>query len=457
MVLIFYVFALLCALLVLGNLAVRLLGRKKAQLAVNIIAMGLIGIVLGYTGVAYGNFTEFHLVSINPYGLFFSILFTASMLLVNILAFEYSRNYGDFSVLASFVLIGMFTVSLSNSLISIFIGLELASIPTVFVILLSKKSLEASAKFFIMSSIAIAMLSLAIVLVYGGTNSLSIMQHGKNSIMMFASVLFIIALGFETSMFPFNVLVPDVYQGSDAYVTGMLGGVNKKLGFAALIQVLILVFVGYGSAFLVVAALCILTMFYGNIVALKQTNLKRMMAYSSISQAGYILIGIATRSQLGITGSLFQIFAHAFIFIGLLGIIAWLEKNNRSSIDDLIGLNGENRFAAFAMALLMLSLVGLPLTTGFVGKFLLFLSAINSGLLVLAILGIINSVISIYYYARPILAAYTGKQNERKLEMELGLQVVLIACIFATLFFGVYPNALINIISHASAYLFGII
>ena len=272
--------------------------------------------------------------------------------------------------------------------------------------------------------------------------------------MLFAALLFIAALGFESSIFPFNLLLPDVYQGSPAYLTSMLGGINKKMGFSALIQILILVFIAYKSAFAVIAIASVLTMFYGNIVAMMQKNIKRMLAYSSIAQAGYILIGVATGTQSGIAASLFQIFSHLFIFIGLMGIVAWLEDRNRHDIDALIGLHSENRLAAFSLALFMLSLVGLPFTSGFIGKFLIFTGAIGANLAILAVIGIINSVISVYYYARPIMAAYTGKADPKPAKLSAPVLITITVCIVVTLLFGIFPQPLVSMVSHASSYLF---
>ncbi|MCL4364942.1 MAG: NADH-quinone oxidoreductase subunit N [Candidatus Marsarchaeota archaeon] len=453
-----YIYSLfaLSAIMIIGNLAIRIAGGKRLQFAFNLILPVLLlvnmGIIyaFGISGLFFGAFT------INPFSLLFSGLFTLGLLTVTLIAFGYSDEYQDFAVIIAFALIGMYAVSMSSSLITIFLGLELSSIPMVFAVLLSRRGIEAAAKLFIMSSIAISVLSFAIVLLYGSSNSLALTSYPHSAVVAFAALLFIAALGFEASIFPFNVLIPDVYTGSSAYITGMLGGINKKVGFVALMQVLILVFITDSKLFLIVAALSVLTMFYGNIVALMQRNTKRMLAYSSISQAGYILIGIATATAAGIAASIFQIFSHMFIFIGMLGVVALLESRNRNGIDELIGLNGENRFAAFAMALFMLSLIGLPLTTGFVGKFLIFLSAVNSGLLWLAIIGILNSIISVLYYARAIMAMYTGKAGGNPIIMGKPLLAALILCVAVTIVFGIYPQPIIGLANSAAGYLISV-
>ncbi len=449
-----YVFISITAIMLFFNLALNVAKRRFLQLAANAALLSILSILAAYMLYSGYIYTAAGTISFNPFSLFFILIFTLGILLVNALAYGHSEDYGSFALLASFALIGMYLVSSSTSLITIFLGLELASIPTVFIVLISRKSLEAAAKFFIMASIAVASFSFAMALVYGGTNALSLSTVPKTALMAFASVLFIASIGFDASIFPFNIFIPDVYNGAPAYVTSMLGGINKKMGFAALIQVIILLFITSKSPFIVLAILSVFTMFYGNLAALRQENLKRLLAYSSISQAGYMLIGIAISTQYGIGASLFQIFAHMFIFIGLLGIVGWLEDRNRHRISDLIGLSGENRFAAIAMTIFMLSLVGLPFTTGFVGKFLLFLGAVRSGFAWLAIIGIINSIISVYYYARPIMAAYTGRAGEYKIRMHRSTLIAISACLAITLVLGIFPSPLISITSNAGAYLF---
>ncbi len=453
------VFVALCALLVIGNLAIRLSNRERLQFAYNTAVLAALlctGGYMLYTGAAQ---SIMGLVSLNPFSLFFAVTMTAAMLLVSTLAYAYARRFDDFALMASFSLLGVYMVAFASSLITLFIGLELMVIPTVFIVLLSRRSLEAALKLFIIGSIAVALLSFAVVTLYGSTGSFAIAAaqgSGSDAMLLFAAILFIAALGFEASVFPFSILIPDVYEGSPAYATAMLGGINKKVGLIALLYILMLVFAPFRQAFIVVAALSVVTMFYGNIVALMQHNFKRMLAYSSISQAGYIMIGIAAAGPAGVGAALFQIFAHVFLFIGILAIVAWLEAHGRTEIDDLIGLSGENRFAAAAAALFMLSFIGLPFTTGFIGKFLLFTSAIGAGLLWLAVIGIINSVISLYYYARPIIAMYTTKADAEPRKMEWAVAAVVAVCLALTLVLGIYPQPLIHLTSGAATYLLAI-
>ena len=448
----FYIFIALLSLIVVVNAIFIIRGKKKNMLIFNITALLLLSASAYFIGGETNTYLNFF--SANPFSSFFMILFSAGILLLNLLAYGNSREYKTFALLSSFALVGMFFVVSAASLFGIFIGLELISAPSAFIILISRRnSIEGATKFFIMSSIAVSLLSFAIVLMYGSSNTLLLIPGQQNNITLFALVLFIASLGFEASIFPFSVLIPDVYQGSGAFATAMLGGINKKAGFAALMQVLILVFINSSFAFTLTALLAVVTMFYGNLVALSQDNFKRMMAYSSISQAGYILIGIAVGSAAGLGASLFQIFAHMFLFIGAMSIIAWLEGKDKNEMNDLIGLYKENRFCAVALTIFLISLIGVPLTTGFVGKFEIFLSAVQSGMTWLAILGIINSVISAFYYLKVISAVYTNKVGAFKAHIDRPTLIVIAFCLAVTLVFGIYPQPVIQAANGAAAYL----
>ncbi|MGA3020885.1 MAG: NADH-quinone oxidoreductase subunit N [Candidatus Micrarchaeales archaeon] len=451
-------FAALVVLLVMGNMFLRMHSkRKKLTLAFN--AVILLNLIASSYFLSNANYTYLNFFAANSFSAFFIFLFTIGIFLLHFLTYSHSQDYRDFALLSSFALVGMYIVASEVSLISIFLGLELVSMPSAFMILLSKRDgLEAAVKFFVMSSIAISLLSFAIVIVYGSVNTLILGAQQQSSLLLFALILFIASLGFEASIFPFNVLIPDIYQGSGAHMTAMLGGVNETVGFAALIQVLILLFINFNFAFFVVAGLAIFTMSYGNVIALVQDNLKRMLAYSSISQAGYILIGIAMRSEEGISASLFMIFSHAFLFIGAMSIVAWLESKDRNDLNGLIGLYKENRFCAVALSFFLLAFIGMPMTTGFVGKFLLFLSAVDAGVVSIVVIGILNTAISVFYYVKVISAVYTNKAGAYRIRVDTPTLFVIAFCLIITLAFGIYPQPLMQATGSAATYLlkFGI-
>ncbi len=454
---IFEAFIIAFALLIAGNIAIRIADLRKLQFAYNSALLAALAAILAYMMFVNYSAVKLGFISFNPFSLFVGLLLSIGMLFINFIAFDYQKQFEDFALLGSFVIAGMYAVVFSVNLVTIFLGIELMTLPSVFMILLDRRSLEAGMKMFIMASISIAIFSFALVLFYGATGSIGLASAGmqKSAMLAFALGLFVVALGFETSVFPFNVWIPDVYSGAPAYASAMLGGINKKVGFAALMLVFLVAFAGYASSWrYVIAILSVATMFYGNLLALKQENVKRMLAYSSISQAGYILIGLSAASEFGATASLVQIFAHAFAFIGLFAIVSWLGLRNRVMIDDFIGLGNENAVAAFAMSIMMLSLVGMPFTVGFIGKFLLFTGAISGKMLWLALLGILNSIISIYYYARVMVAAYTNKAGAKRLRMGAPTMLVVVLCLAIILFFGIYPSIIINLASSAGNYLF---
>jgi NADH-quinone oxidoreductase subunit N len=408
------------------------------------------GMLAGNTSVVVFNAFNFY-----PFSCFFIFMLALGVILINTLSYRYSEGYNDFSLLLAFAFVGMVIVVTSVSVLSIFVGLELISILTTFMIMLGgRHNAEAAVKFFLLSAMSIAVFSFALALIfpYDSTLGLStlVQSAGSSYPVTLALILFAAALAFETALFPFNLWVPDVYQGAPGNVTAMLAGINKKVSFAALMLVFFVVFSAYRSAFaMVFLVLSVGTMFFGNIVALVQGDVKRMLAYSSISQAGYIMIGLAAGTQFGIESSLVQIFAHSFMIIGAFAIVMWLESQNIKSIGDYTGLSGRNSVAALLLTLFMLSMVGVPPLLGFVGKFMLFAGAVGAGLIVLAVLGVLNSVISIYYYAKVINAMYQPRQHGRIKMDKFVLAVALVALIILVLF-GLYPQPLISAASAAA-------
>jgi NADH-quinone oxidoreductase subunit N len=358
---------------------------------------------------------------------------------------------------------GTIIVASATSIIEIFIGLELMAIATSFMILFEgKHRTEAAIKFFILSSLSIAVFSFALVLIFPFNAQLTLTPIAQNPnisgiyLIIFSMALFAAAFGFDAALFPFNLWIPDVYQGAPTYVTSMLAGINKKIAFVALMEVFLFVFIAYQSTFsMIFVVLAILTMFFGNLLALVQKNIKRMFAYSSIAQAGYILIGIAVTTQYGIEASIFYIIAHSFMIIGAFAIVLWLESKNIRTVDDYAALNSRNSFAAISLTLIMLSMAGIPPLIGFAGKFLLFSSALSANMLLLAILAIINSFISIYYYGRVINVMYLSKE-QKKLRIDPYIAAVVVIVLAVIIIFGIYPQPLINVASIASKSILGI-
>ncbi|MDE1850800.1 MAG: NADH-quinone oxidoreductase subunit N [Candidatus Micrarchaeota archaeon] len=451
---VFYIFATLCALLVLFNLVGAVGRRTRMQFASTVLFLALIAGSIAWMIMENPNYVALGALHIDAFSLFFALIFTFGLMLVNILGYARDIHYSNFALLGSFALMGMYLVAFASSLVSIFIGLELMGISTIFAMLLSKRvAIEASVKLFILASVAIALFSFGMVLVYGATGSVALVAPATaGNLILVALGMILAALGFEAALFPFNLWVPDVYQGASTYVTAMIGGINKKVGFLALIEVLFLLFAADRAVFVpIMYALSVITMFYGNFAALAQRNVKRMLAYSSIAQAGYIAIGLAVASSYSLSASLFQIFAHMIMFIGAIAVVLFMESKNRNEINDYIGLHKESSVSAFCFAIMLLSLIGTPLTMGFIGKFLLFSSAVYGGALALALFGVLNSVISVYYYFKVITAMYSNKSNPQRLRVKGNVLLVIVLCTLLVIGLGVYPNLMMGLAGSAAA------
>jgi proton-translocating NADH-quinone oxidoreductase chain N len=435
---------------------------KKTTFIASSILLAIMVFSSAYLNIISLNTVFFNIMHIYAFSSLFVALFAITMLIINTLAYFKSKNYQDINLLLGLSFAAMFIVSTSISILSIFIGLELLTVSTTFMILLEgKNKIEAAIKLFILGTVSVAIFTLAIAMLLPYNSTMQLVPAIQNqtlggiTLLILSMLLFAVALGFDTALFPFNLWIPDVYEGASTFITSMLAGVNKKVAFVAMIEIFILVFLAYKSTFSsLFVILAIVTMFFGNLIALTQKNVKRMLAYSSISQAGYILIGLAAASQYGIEASIFYMIAHSFMIIGAFTIVMWLESNEIHNIDDYNGLSSRNGFAAASFAIIMLSMAGIPPLIGFTGKFLLFSSAVTQNLAILAVIGTINSFISIYYYSRIINAMYL-KNKGTYIPMEKYIMIVIALVLLVVVIFGVYPQPLISIASKASASLFG--
>ncbi len=421
-------------------------------------------ISLTATALLYASNASFYFFSIfhtNAFSEFFFMFFAIAIIMVETLSYKYSHELPAFSLLLSLVTFGVFLVTFAYSLIAILVGLETVALASTFMIIMNgKRFVEPAVKLFILSAISIAIFTFALALLLPYDPQLTLSLPGTSQagsyLLGLSLILFAGALSLDAAAFPFNLWVPDVYEGSPSNVTALLASVNKKVSFIAILEVFIIIFAAYRSSFgtplfsLVFFFLSIFTMFFGNLVALVQKNLKRLFAYSSISQAGYIFIGIAVASTAGIQASIFYIVSHMFMIIGAFAIVLWLESKSIRNIDECTGLASKNSFAAISLTILMLSMAGIPPLVGFIGKFLLFSSAVYANDAVLAFIGIINSFISIYYYAKVINQMYTRRQG-KKMQMDKNIAIVVIVCLIFVIAVGIYPQILISAASSAAS------
>ena len=349
-------------------------------------------------------------------------------------------------------------------LISIFIGLETMAVS--FYILVgyikpSQRSNEAAVKYFLLGAFSLGILLYGMSILYGlsGTTNLRVMatllagqEHDPRLIL---AVIFLVAgVGFKIGAVPFHMWAPDVYEGAPTPITAFLSVGSKAAAFAMLLRIFLEGLPTMGPDWrLLFEVIAIVTMTAGNIAALTQTNVKRMLAYSSIAHAGYILIGVVAGSARGVAATLIYLFIYLFMQLGAFTVIAVMRRRDMAGeeLKDFSGLSFRNPMAAFAMLLFMLSLGGIPPTAGFFGKFWLFSAAIESGYVWLAVIGVLNSAISLYYYIRIVVFMYLKSETiGSEPVVTAPLAVVLGVAIVATIVLGVYPRLLFDV-AEASA------
>ena len=347
------------------------------------------------------------------------------------LAFEHpaimGRQFSEFLFLALNSALGMMVVAASNDLIVTFIGIEMMSLSLYLLIALSheaKLSKEAAFKYFVLGSLASAIFLYGISFVFGiaGTTDMRALAVklpellAANRLLLCGVVLVVLGLCFKVSIFPFHAWAPDVYQGAPTPVTAFMATAVKAVTFAAFLRFIAAKpFLSAGSETLIdlLQWLAVFTMLVGNIAAILQNNIKRILAYSSVAHSGYAMVGLiaAGVSETGVSGAsgvVFYLFGYAFMTLGAFACIVLFEKFEGTlvSVDDLKGIAQRQPLIALAFTVCLLSLAGIPPLIGFFSKFYLFSAAIEQGLLWLAIWGVINSVISVYYYLRPVVVMY---------------------------------------------------
>jgi NADH-quinone oxidoreductase subunit N len=446
---------LLIAAVASGILSVLHRKRAVALAANSVLLAGIAGTaLLLFAGNA--DFVALSIFHIYGFSLFFLWLFAVLMILVHVMSYNYSKDFESLSMLLGLSFFGMFAVVTSNSLITTILGLELISVSSSFMILLDgKHTTGAAIKMFVIGSMAVSVLSFALALVFPYNPSLSLSGLQSNAyatpyLLFLALVLFAVGLSFESSLFPFNLWIPDVYEGAQANVAALISGLNENVGFVAIITVFVVMFAAYMRTYSgVFVMLSIFTMFFGNILAMVQKNVKRMFAYSAISQADYMMVGIGSASAFGVGASIFQMLAHSFTMVGIFSLILWLESINIRTVDDYTGLHWRNGFSSLALTIFMLSLLGIPPLIGFDGKLLLFSSAIGGGVVPLAIIGIFNSFLSVYYYGGLISKIYTKREHQR-LGVDRHMLVVVMVCLLVVVLAGIYPGYLIRAANSAA-------
>ena len=394
----------------------------------------------------------------------FSIFFKQLFLIAAVLTILMSKDHlvskqGEFYALIVSALLGMMIMVSAGELITIYVGLELMTIS--FCVLIAYKgderSKEASLKYLILSAMSSAIFLYGLSLIYGITQTTvikeiaEVLASEQVAPLEILGMIFLIAgFAFKIAIVPFHMWAPDIYEGAPTSITVFLAVASKTAGLAVLIRLFMTGMSSVSSYWIeLTIVLCVITLVLGNLVAIPQTNIKRLLAYSSISQAGYFLLGIIANSSLGIASVLLYSLFYLFANIGAFGVVIAVSKATGSDeIKDYAYLAKRSPFLAAVMLISLLSLAGIPPLAGFIGKFYLFLSIIEKGQIWLAFLSIGMSVVSVYYYLKVVKVMYFG-ESPVKLEsipVSMGTKLSLIISMIALVVFGIYPTQVIEVV-----------
>ncbi len=449
---------------------------KKVWLAVvsivGLVASGCVSVAMwgGSAQTAFSN-----MLAVDNFALFFKPLFVGIAILVILASNDYvskfARFQGEYYALVLLSTLGMMLMAATTELISIYIALELTSI-SLYVLtgfLKDPKSSEASLKYLLLGAVASALLLFGMALVFGftGQTQLGAIAQVIQALspqgvlaspgLILGLVLLIAGFGFKIAAVPFHMWVPDVYEGAPTPITAYLSVASKAAGFALILRVFFSAFgmphwlgLEWGLIFAILSAI---GMFLGNIVAIPQTNIKRMLGYSSIAQAGYLMVGLAvvgfspTADVVGRSSILFFLASYAVTNLGaFIAIIAISNKLNSDLIDDYAGMGKRAPLLSLALTLCLISLIGIPPAAGFMAKFYIFSGAVQHGLLWLVILGVINSVISAYYYLRVVKVMWLGEPaSDARVPSSGALRVALALSCLGVLLLGIVPGLMMSL------------
>ncbi len=450
-----------------------------------LVVVSLVGLVVsaGFTIAMWGGSPQAifnNMLAVDSFALSFKLLFLGIAALVILASVDYTSKLahlqGEYYALVLLSALGMMLMAATTELISIYIALELTSISLYVLVgfLKDPKSTEASLKYLLLGAIASAVLLYGMALVFGFTGETQLGQiHGAiaaasstdimtNPALILGIVLLIAGFGFKITAVPFHMWVPDVYEGAPTPITAYLSVGSKAAGFAIILRVFYSAFgipewlsLNWGLIFAVLAAI---SMTLGNVVALTQTNIKRMLGYSSIAQAGYLMVGLATMGvspadvTMGQSGVLFFLAGYSLTNLGAFtAIIAISNKLDSDLIQDFSGMIKRAPVLALALSLCLISLIGMPPAVGFMAKFYIFSGAVQNGLLWLVIIAVLNSVISAYYYLRVVKVMWFGEPaSEERVPSSGALRLALFLSCLGVLLLGIIPGYVMELAKAAA-------
>lgn len=400
---------------------------------------------------------------VDEYSTFFHVLFILIAALTTLVSIDYLRrenmNHAEYYALLLFATAGMLVMAGSNELMMIFIGLEILSIGTYVMAGFRRTDLrsnESALKYFLLGSFASAFFLYGVALIFGATGSTNLISIAaamtrpdiQPGLVYLSAALLLVALCFKVAVAPFHIWAPDVYEGAPTPITGFMSVGPKAAGFAVLFRIFMTAYPAIQDRWTdVMGVMAALTMILGNVIAVVQPNLKRMLAYSSIAHAGYIAVAFTANSQQGGSAALFYTLAYAAMSLGAFAIVTILgrARDEKVKLGDYAGLASKRPGLAALLSLFLLSLAGVPGTAGFAGKFFIFRSAVESNLIGLTILGVLTTVISFYYYLYVIVQMYMREPGEDFSDAPVtpALVIALLVAATGTLYLGILPGKLL--------------
>ncbi|KJR43942.1 proton-translocating NADH-quinone oxidoreductase subunit N [Candidatus Magnetoovum chiemensis] len=402
--------------------------------------------------------------SADSYSVFFKFTFLVILSLSILISIRYlkleNNFHGEYYALLVFATVGMMVMASARNLVLFYIGLELMALSTYILAGFLRRdirSTEAAVKYYLLGAFSSAILLYGISLTYGMTGSMDlanietyIINNGlfSNKILLIAIVFFISALGFKVAAAPFHMWTPDVYEGAPTSVTAFMSVGPKAAAFAFFGRLFLLAFPLIKADWaLLLIPVSVLTMAVGNILAISQSNIKRMLAYSSIAHAGYVLLGIIAGTNEGLSSMMTYLLIYVFMNIGAFSVVIMMKTEDSlgDKINDYRGLSHSHPVLALFMLIFMFALAGIPPTAGFIGKFYIFKALIDSGFVWVSVVALVFSVISAFFYLRIVVLMYMKEpENDAKITFSLTNGVVLLISVAAVIYIGLYPELFIE-------------
>ena len=446
------------------TLIVEGVGKDKPLLSYWVSLVGVaVSLVLSFGQLGAGTPVFGGMLLQGGFAAYFNLIFLGSALLSIVLSRGYLERMesqrGEFYILILFATTGMMLMAGALNLITVFLGIELMSV-SLYVLagFMRKKerSNESALKYFLLGAFATGFLLYGIALIYGSTGTTDLVaisrvfpQFSHSPIFLIGCGMLIVAFSFKVAAVPFHMWAPDVYEGAPTTVSGFMSTGAKAAAFATFLLVFVRVFDIAGSSLSqVIAVIAAASMIVGNVTAISQNNVKRMLAYSSIAHAGYMLSGIAAANPEGETGILFYLMAYMFVNVGAFGIVSWIEQQDdkKLTFEDYAGLSARRPGVALLMSVFMFSLAGIPPFAGFFGKYYVFLAAVKANMTWLAIIGVLTSLVSVYYYLRLVVVMYFREGNA-DVDKPVPVASLIAVSVAAALVFvlGVYPSIIVDL------------